>query len=185
MLPESYNAGWQTCSSKSLAGWSDPSSSNSWMSVLRPSMTHPTPHLPTAQALAYLHITGKQLTSPSGSSCCWKCSSSTCCRDPGSCFTVKLEGTTAAPNTESRAVTSAKAEKAANSCCWLKYRVRLLLPWRIVGGSCCTEAGSKWYLAARQNFSPVAPFPFLTRQNAAVKSIQITILSLAASSWRT
>lgn len=111
------------------------------------------PPISTAQALAYLHITGKQLTSPSGSSCCWKCSSGTCCRDPGSCYTAKLEGTTAAPNTESRAVTSAKAGKATNSCCWLKYRVRLLLPRQIVGGSCCTEAGSKWYLAARQTLS--------------------------------
>lgn len=113
----------------------------------------PWPPISPAQAFAYLRIPGKQLTSPSGSSCCWKRSSGTCCWDPGSCYTAKLEGTTAAPNTESRAVTSAKAGKATNSCCWLTDRVKLLLPWQIVGGSCCTEAGSKWYLAAGQNFS--------------------------------
>lgn len=65
----------------------------------------------------------------------------------------KAGRTTAAPNTESWAVTAAKAGTATNSCCWLKYRVRLLLPQQTVGGRCCTEAGSKWYLAARQNFS--------------------------------
>lgn len=143
------------------------------------------PPTSTAKALAYLHIAGKQLTSPSGGSCCWKCSSCTCCRDPGSCYAAKRRRQLLLPTQRAGLLLLQPPGEQQAAAAASKTEPGYCCPDRQWVASVAQKPGANGiWQPGWIHYSQLTcgPFPFLPRHNAVLKHIQTARLSQTARS---